>query len=471
LLGSTDLQSWNKMASPGLPRSIFWSISGSAKEILVSLSSSVDTPCYGSLYRSTDRGQSWSMIWNQTMKVYCGLTVYGVDNTNYILSGGVGDLPLVSSDAGRTFKPATLPNSGYIQPIQVQGSFIAISQDENQQNVIALSKSISGPWNLVKQNPAPMGDLRYFGSRWLIAGGLSTSTDNGETWSQWSFKNSPLPQFGLYQLAQRNDFANPEKLYGLARVGWSPQVVHLFSISDSPQYKNQSFGSLSSTYDFSGYAVGFSTLCTFGVKTRVDRHGWNWTYYYTYFVSKKKIEAPSFQHQIIGKPDSIYSTDINVVFFVPVSNFVLKHGNNWYTSDESIDEWIDVSDNVNKAFGQDTTSWVLAEIGPQLFLFDPASGIYWTTADLETWQKGSLLINPRLEWDTLTWIEAESLYVYTNIKGEWFTSKDAVQWQAQGVIQPGLVGVSSDAKGNWLAMLATISLSLPNDAVILRRQT
>jgi len=188
---------------------------------------------------------------------------------------------------------------------------------------------------------------------------------------------------------------------------------------------------------------------------------------------RKKIEAPSFQHQIIGKPDSENSTDITVVFFVPVSNFVLKHGNKWYTSDESIDEWIDVSDNINKAFGQDTTIWNLAQIGPQLFLFNQPSGIYWTTADLETWQKGSRLINPSgFNGDTLTWIEApESLYVYTNIKGEWFTSKDAVQWQAQGVIQTGLVGVSSDAKGNWLAMLATSSLNLPNDAVILRRQT
>jgi len=394
---------------------------------------------------------------------YCGLTINAVDEKTYILTGGVSkdiSAALLSQDAGNSFVPTpNLPNYGYIYPIQVDDMFYTIATDSSQQQIIAVASAISGPWNLIKQNTCPIGDLRYFAGQWIIGGGLSTSTD-GDKWSEWNV-SSLFPQAGLFSIIQDSN-----TLYGLAYVG-NPQVKFLYETVDGVSFKSYSLEAISDLYYMSAIAIGNSHIVTCGVYTLTVRHGWNFEFYYTFYSSNKDTDGSgSFSHNIIDGPTQT-SADISVVFAPSQSVFVLKYGDQWFSSQDGTN-WKDISASVLKGFGGSTIGWTLLSVGPQIFLFNTTDGEYYTSQDAFTWKQSSLSINLGLGGDNLEWMSTENTFVYTNQKGMWALSNDAVEWTSQPSVAAGLLHVSSDGNENWLAMLATQSLNFPNDAIMLK---
>jgi len=111
-------------------------------------------------------------------------------------------------------------------------------------------------------------------------------------------------------------------LYGFGFVGFSPQVTYLFETSDANSYSNYSLASLSQIYQFGGLAIGNGHTCAYGVYTKTVRHGWNFDYFYTFYISTKITHDPpsNFNHIIVDGPTQ-NSSDFTVVFHQKIITF------------------------------------------------------------------------------------------------------------------------------------------------------
>jgi hypothetical protein len=134
---------------------------------------------------------------------------------------------------------------------------------------------------------------------------------------------------------------------------------------------------------------------------------------------------------------------------------------------------LNVTDDLNRSFGRDTTPWSLQQVGVHLFLFNSTSGEYYVTSNLKTWTRGSkTILRSSKKGDSLAYLDVEKEYILTHVDGSWYTSVDAVGWKEQARIEngKGLRQVASNGQGQWLASLSTSSLNIPSDAIILQRK-
>jgi len=154
-------------------------------------------------------------------------------------------------------------------------------------------------------------------------------------------------------------------LYGLGWVGFNPQVKYLFSTSDGLYFRNQSLAVLTPIYVVDGVAIGNSIICSYGVYVKTIRHGWDWQYFYTFYISTKKVaDDPSkFAHQVIDGPTETRS-DLQVVFHESLNLFIMKYGDKWSSSPDG-KVWTDITKQVLAGLGRSSVDLEFSQVGQE----------------------------------------------------------------------------------------------------------